>query len=79
MMDYEGPESTNSSEQGKGKDTGRSLLLDEYSRAHRQMFHEQDGYPNQGQVEGIFSPAADRSTWSIVGSRSLVNHKRGLV
>ena len=50
MMDYEGPESTNSSEQGKGKDTGRSLLLDEYSRAHRQMFHEQDGYPNQGQV-----------------------------
>ena len=36
-MDHEGPESTTSSGHGKTKGTGRSSLLDEYSKTHRQM------------------------------------------
>jgi hypothetical protein len=72
MTHYEGPESTNSSGHGynKGKGTGRSLLLDGYSRAHGQYLHEPDGFPNHAQ--GSIRPMAAQR-WTVIGSCSQRN------
>ena len=50
MTNRECPESTNSSGHGKGKSTGRSSILDEYSTAHGIYFKDRtDLQTNQGQ------------------------------
>jgi hypothetical protein len=70
-MDREGLKSTISSGHGRVGGTGRSSILGDYNPTHEPI---DDGYEDRmnNRME-IIRPAADRSTWGIVGSCSRVS------